>query len=226
MKSRVSPSDAQRRPGREPRRHRRGHPGPRTPAAPLNEGRGVNPGDTREAGQSALVDQDAQRRPGREPRRHVGVTMRPNSLAVGAQRRPGREPRRHWRTGGCATGTRTALNEGRGVNPGDTAPPACRSGSGSTALNEGRGVNPGDTAPSGVATISPIPAQRRPGREPRRHRCGSGRVRRACPALNEGRGVNPGDTVTSPRRSATTMTAQRRPGREPRRHHASCRRGR
>ena len=61
-----------------------------------------------------------------------------------------------------------ALNEGRGVNPGDTidgrADPACTS-----TLNEGRGVNPGDTA-------RPMRAS-----EPR-------------PTLNEGRGVNPGDT--------------------------------
>ncbi len=62
-----------------------------------------------------------------------------------------------------------ALNEGRGVNPGDTRPDPCRGAMLSPALNEGRGVNPGDTRPDGGA-------QGRPG------------------ALNEGRGVNPGDT--------------------------------
>ena len=37
------------------------------------------------------------------------------------------------------------LNEGRGVNPGDTRrTPACRAHPASS-LNEGRGVNPGDT---------------------------------------------------------------------------------
>ena len=72
-----------------------------------------------------------------------------------------------------------ALNEGRGVNPG---------------VNEGRGVNPGDTRALDLACPAGMDAQRRPGREPRRHVTrrvhDAGRYR----ALNEGRGVNPGDT--------------------------------
>ena len=59
------------------------------------------------------------------------------------------------------------LNEGRGVNPGDTAP----DGDSSAPLNEGRGVNPGDTGNS------------------------FGRVAWTRSPLNEGRGVNPGDTA-------------------------------
>ena len=64
-----------------------------------------------------------------------------------------------------------ALNEGRGVNPGDTP---WRPSVGPTVdptLNEGRGVNPGDT----TAHQSTNPLSRAP--------------------LNEGRGVNPGDTT-------------------------------
>ena len=37
-----------------------------------------------------------------------------------------------------------ALNEGRGVNPGDTPRAPIRPGA-RPSLNEGRGVNPGDT---------------------------------------------------------------------------------
>ena len=111
---------------------------------PLNEGRGVSPGDTL-ATPTALGAwrARAQRRPGREPRRHVGLTRaigydlnaqrRPGReprrhrginplvlMAQGAQRRPGREPRRHRPCRLAASATRTPLNEGRGVSPGDT----------------------------------------------------------------------------------------------------------
>ena len=63
---------------------------------------------------------------------------------------------------------RGTLNEGRDVNPGDTAA-VRRPLTGSITLNEGRDVNPGDT---------------RSGTRPRH---------RLAP-LNEGRDVNPGDT--------------------------------
>ena len=62
-----------------------------------------------------------------------------------------------------------ALNEGRGMNPGDTHPESSRPCAPRRALNEGRGMNPGD-----------IRDCARPGR--------------AASALNEGRGMNPGDT--------------------------------
>ena len=87
---------------------------------------------------------------------------------------------------------RPALNQGRGVNPGDTW--LWISSIRSTApLNQGRGVNPGDTVRDDLRAFSPISAQPRPGREPRRHR---------------GRG----------RRLTFRAAAQPRPGREPRRH--------
>ena len=60
------------------------------------------------------------------------------------------------------------LNEGRGVNPGDTGK-LRRVLDKQTSLNEGRGVNPGDTRLYALAVAPSCHAQRRPGREPRRH---------------------------------------------------------
>ena len=62
-----------------------------------------------------------------------------------------------------------SLNEGRGINPGDTSCLQMRQPH-AYALNEGRGINPGDT------------------------RRGSRGKRLSPIALNEGRGINPGDT--------------------------------
>ena len=114
------PTAAQRRPGREPRRHLSAL-FPISSAEPtLNEGRGVNPGDT----QSFSTWGD---------------------MVDGAQRRPGREPRRHGFNGARCPRLNAALNEGRGVNPGDTRAGDIGDGWTLIALNEGRGVNPGDT---------------------------------------------------------------------------------
>ena len=67
----------------------------------------------------------------------------------------------------------TSLNEGRGVNPGDTGSHGVVPHEYAVlALNEGRGVNPGDTS---AARRRPSPSS----------------------ALNEGRGVNPGDTANA-----------------------------
>ena len=139
-------------------------------AHPLNEGRGVSPGDTAKDPTSGSAVHSAQRRPGREPRRHLTPPSTSHSDDC-AQRRPGREPRRHPRSRGAAWSSTTALNEGRGVSPGDT-PSRCSSArrAGASPLNEGRGVRPGDTrpAPCGRNHCRRL-AQRRPGREPRRH---------------------------------------------------------
>ncbi len=166
--SRPAATGAQRRPGREPRRHPRAgsrrrargatlnegrgaNPGDtpvgcltRPQSVPLNEGRGANPGDTSPRTRSCTCPRDAQRRPGREPRRHRG----PSRSARGAARR--------------------ALNEGRGANPGDTPHHPVMEYSYSS-LNEGRGANPGDTSFARAAGTRIAAAQRRPGREPRRH---------------------------------------------------------
>ena len=146
---------AQRRPGRSPRRHaeRASYDPIRVRLGPLNEGRGVHPGDTPACAarnREACSDDCAQRRPGRSPRRHplVSSARRGTGAARHAQRRPGRSPRRHTPadcTERCSRG-RSSLNEGRGVHPGDTLlpDPPCRRSSRSS-LNEGRGVHPGDT---------------------------------------------------------------------------------
>ena len=67
-----------------------------------------------------------------------------------------------------ATPATSPLNEGRGVNPGDTIPRVTATPA-TSPLNEGRGVNPGDTCSAASAAGRFAFAQRRPGREPRRH---------------------------------------------------------
>ena len=100
---------------------------------------------------------------------------------------------------------------------------------GSSALNEGRGRDPGDTAIGEADRVIMEGAQRRPGPRPRRHACrncrrpgsrnhalNEGRGRDPGDtgvALNEGRGRDPGDRVTH-----GVTCAQRRPGPRPRRH--------
>ena len=163
---------AQRRPGHQPRRHRHNirvvrialdirstKAGASTPAtlslhlrvAQLLRRRSTKAGAstpaTHDADDTDVVPSEAaQRRPGHQPRRHLAI------LPMG----------RHV--------TPPTLNEGRGINPGDTSIRACWERAWTAALNEGRGINPGDT--------------------------GSGclRIRMRCAALNEGRGINPGDT--------------------------------
>ena len=238
---RFTSVSAQRRPGREPRRHDRGRrldlrravrstkAGARTPAtrrlprrwcrcaAALNEGRGANPGDT-----CSPSSADASR--------------------CIAQRRPGREPRRHPRRARAAGPRRAALNEGRGANPGDTRGPAVLLsllGGRSTkagartpatqpgaaprrmdppALNEGRGANPGDTGGGRGGVHAPPVAQRRPGREPRRHLPAAGFVRVDWVHAQRRPGREPRRHLWELRHGGTEGCAQRRPGREPRRH--------
>ena len=136
---------AQRRPGREPRRHSGHQKLLRFPAGSLNEGRGVNPGDTPPRHSTRPAPSTAQRRPGREPRRHDPAAA-VYEFEVHAQRRPGREPRRHSPEATARRPGRRALNEGRGVNPGDTRLGCSNDAGTHRPLNEGRGVNPGDTA--------------------------------------------------------------------------------
>ena len=101
----------------------------------LNEGRSVNPGDTRVIRLSLVDDGAAQRRPERQPRRHA--TSR--SLMVGAQRRPER-----------STPATSAVSVNAQRRP-ERQPSATRvhrevaSVNRSPPLNEGRSVNPGDT---------------------------------------------------------------------------------
>ena len=82
----ATPAPSARRPSRQ--------------RAPLNEGRGSNPGDTMQAACPVAQSRQssfAQRRPGFEPRRHPrsAAVRRQTHLPTCAQRRPGFEPRRH-----------------------------------------------------------------------------------------------------------------------------------
>ena len=88
---------------------------------------------------------------------------------LSAQRRPGHKPRRH------------------------VVPPA-GSGRSTETLNEGRGINPGDTCALCALCVELHAAQRRPGHKPRRHLVNYTERPLDYDALNEGRGINPGDT--------------------------------
>ena len=208
---------AQRRPGREPRRHTSPASAPRPRPRTLNEGRGANPGDTGRYATEPCVRRSAQRRPGREPRRHPRCSRCPGWLFP-------------------------PLNEGRGANPGDTWRKRLGVEPRPAPLNEGRGANPGDT-PRAMPSSSPMTtAQRRPGREPRRHlaeraavgrhttrstkagaRTPATRHRDGRPAAGGGRSTKAGARTPATRGgtgpcSRRRIRAQRRPGREPRRH--------
>ena len=86
----------------------------------------------------------------------------------------------------------TSLNEGRGMNLGDTRT-GCHQGLLWRPLNEGRGMNLGDTASATQTCPCPGP-------------------------LNEGRGMNLGDTPVATLMWLDPSNAQRRPRYEPRRH--------
>ena len=145
-------------------------------SSPLNEGRGVNPGDTRQ-----------------RPRSPTGPAC---PLNEGRGVNPG-----DTSTDSTFARRFTSLNEGRGVNPGDTGSHGVVPHEYAVlALNEGRGVNPGDTPESTIVKRRAITAQRRPGREPRRHGHRLAHARHGRGSLNEGRGVNPGDTPARPER--------------------------
>ena len=130
---------AQRRPGPQPRRHfrrsrRRGSsrstPPRLTPARTKMRSAQRRPGPQPRR-HYAEVDWSmpssdcppAQRRPGPQPRRHMLADQgRARRASPRAQRRPGPQPRRHLpRAGIGILGARPTLNEGRGLNPGDTA---------------------------------------------------------------------------------------------------------
>ena len=255
---------AQRRPGREPRRHggrvdrvvgvadRSTKAGARTPATHTP------------VGSSPSLPPCAQRRPGREPRRHQNRREAVRSASLCAQRRPGREPRRHrtppldspgagrrsTKAGSRTPATRedrevASAGHVRSTKAGSRTPATltgrgARGRAGRPALNEGRVANPGDTSSRATAANWSRAAQRRPGREPRRHapkvfrlsitapirstkagsRTPATRSRPMTAALgvtplNEGRGANPGDTDRSSGSDSQPASAQRRPGRDP-----------
>ena len=139
----------------------------------LNEGRGISPGDTRDK-QNLQQDKVRSTKAGASAPATRGTNKTCNRTRC-AQRRPGHQPRRHRRdrskrrldahrstkAGASAPATperylescppRSALNEGRGISPGDTAGRAGMSDA-VRALNEGRGISPGDTRHAAVPT--------------------------------------------------------------------------
>ena len=188
-RSRLDPpierhTTAQRRPGHQPRRHVDAMPGVGRgcPRCSLNEGRGINPGDTS------------------VPVRPLAALLFTRSTKAGAST-PATLVDRFPRTW-CRPNT-TPLNEGRGINPGDTRTSRFVEDvvDDQPALNEGRGINPGDTRRSIMEILRPplrdrstkagastpatlerihlrscrttyyAGAQRRPGHQPRRHPC-------------------------------------------------------
>ena len=127
--------------GRDPGDTRTSWESWRRSRASLNEGRGRDPGDTTATLSESSALSIAQRRPGPRPRRHVAwwaprsrssrstkagaetpaTPSRSLSMCWGtnAQRRPGPRPRRHADRR-LTVQWRSALNEGRGRDPGDT----------------------------------------------------------------------------------------------------------
>ena len=141
---------------------------------PLNEGRGINPGDTR----TQLVRRE------HSISLNEGRGINPGDTAGVRFGAAGRRSR-STKAGASTPATPTfdirlrgdqlfhgTLNEGRGINPGDTRVDRWRiSHALACPLNEGRGINPGDTTRRISVGAFPIAhcAQRRPGHQPRRH---------------------------------------------------------
>ena len=189
---------AQRRPGRQPRRHRRrARRSIARPQPSLNEGRGVSPGDTGAAVAPHRPFGPAQRRPGRQPRRHADSSVSfvrwtadrstkagasapatpADAFTVGAyvgsiaQRRPGRQPRRHGPSRVCRDGQNHSAQRRPGRQP---RRHGIRPAKGMRTVRR-RSTKAGASAPA-------TPPARIPG------------YRRSRRTLNEGRGVSPGDT--------------------------------
>ena len=228
---------AQRRPGREPRRHRtnprayslsapalnegRGAnpgdtrawpPSPRSPDRALNEGRGANPGDTPSRRAESAVDlfERSTKAGARTP------ATQPAQWDVGqgdriAQRRPGREPRRHLPE---ATASATPCAAQR--RPGREPRRHPRRDHCDVNRRPARSTKAGARTP---ATLHPHPLVRphhplrstKAGARTPATRSGPDQDARPRAALNEGRGANPGDTRMVERAGAEHVPAQRRP---------------
>ena len=111
---------------------------------PLNEGRGINPGDT-----TAFSVRGNPRKPLNEGRGiNPGDTVRVQASRLNVNYRSTKAGASTpaTRESACRTGSRgNSLNEGRGINPGDTFHLMTWPSPGVPSLNEGRGINPGDT---------------------------------------------------------------------------------
>ena len=198
----ASVTVAQRRPGHSPRRQSIQLRNVRDRASSLNEGRGIHPGDRPTVLMVRCSGRPAQRRPGHSPRRQRGLrdgglVKTPRSTKAGAFTPA---------TAGLSTGvapTVPALNEGRGIHPGDS--PGVRR---AATLDRGRSTKAGAFTPATAGKTRPptefVSAQRRPGHSPRRQ----------------------SSYAATP---ASRALAQRRPGHSPRRQPDAprlCARGR
>ena len=193
----LPPLPAQRRPGHQPRRHssvsdilrdlatrRSTKAGASTPATP--EAGRLTPASiharSTKAGASTPATPSAVwtmvRRPWkRSTKAGASTPATPEMLKAArkakievAQRRPGHQPRRH--ISNVLTGQ--VLDAPRSTKAGASTPATRLTLEGKRsdpeALNEGRGINPGDTSlPMCNVCIPGLPAQRRPGHQPRRH---------------------------------------------------------
>ena len=208
---------AQRRPGREPRRHRRRHAACGAVPGPLNEGRGANPGDTcahraPDGGDGPPLNEGRGANPGDTS----CARIRPRSCSVRSTKAGARTPATleivRAQVAPLARSTKAGART-----------PATPLHLGTDGKLQDRSTKAGARTPAtrgrSAATVRRcMGAQRRPGREPRRHiqhRAGNERRlgrstkagartpatparRPAAPSrprpLNEGRGANPGDT--------------------------------
>ena len=183
---------AQRRPGPRPRQHRR-----HLVAEPLHVRRSTKAGASTPATLVAARRVAALPRrstkagastPATPPREHADHLARPRSTKAGAStpatlgalRDDRRQQRRSTKAGASTPATRgpprsppgrmpPSLNEGRGLDPGNTRSPAHPALHAPSPLNEGRGLDPGNTMePAQIVRVLAV-AQRRPGPRPRQH---------------------------------------------------------
>ena len=232
--------NAQRRPGRSPRRHpERSCAVPGEPCAQRRPGR--SPRRHRRSRRSWQVVWAAQRRPGRSPRRHAvrdvaRLLVWQRSTKAGAFTPATLEPpaavaailRRSTKAGAFTPATPVPLvtvadkRLDRSTKAGAFTPATREQGPPSLALspslNEGRGVHPGDTGLPSLAMGVIYPAQRRPGRSPRRHSLPDGLEEAVLPRSTKAGAFTPATRQNRHRQQAAVPSAQRRPGRSPRRH--------
>ena len=112
---------AQRRPGHQPRRHHYGERRGVPVGWPLNEGRGISPGDTVGCGQIPSRASGRSTKAGASAPATQWAAVKSHPAPAAAQRRPGHQPRRHGESVKARPVVLHALNEGRGISPGDTA---------------------------------------------------------------------------------------------------------
>ncbi len=187
---------AQRRPGPRPRQHPAVRQRPCQTMSRSTKAGASTPA-TLATFHAACVRDIAQRWPGPRPRQHGRRGAWPQRVG-NAQRRPGPRPRQH---AGSERGEIGIFD--RSTKAGASTP-ATPSESGricacTVTLNEGRGLDPGNTAGESHVEPPSRDAQRRPGPRPRQHWRAAGSPRRCRRTLNEGRGLDPGNTAGSER---------------------------